>query len=176
MRGRFGRAERARGSWWLALPVAALLAGCSTTSANDHSKAGLEAAGKDLVANLEAARYRRACEDLASDARLRLAVFPAGGCSGAFAFARGLLAVDGGARLGQLVQRQLHAAMRQMTVRDDEARVGGSVLARYEQGRWGFETAPDTAGRQRLKSDLETALKQLRGDGAERLLGQVQAP
>jgi hypothetical protein len=176
MRRRFGRADRARVSWWLALPLAALLAGCSRTTPNDHSRAGLEAAAKDLVANLESARYRRACEDLTSEARLRLAVFPTGGCSGALAFARGLLVVDGSAQLGQRVEKQLRAAMRHVTVHDDEARVAGVVLARYEQGAWGFETASEAAPRQRLKTDLEAALTRLRGDGAERLLGQLQVP
>ncbi len=177
MREQLGRAWRgARVSCWLGLLVAALLAGCSNPSPYDHSRAGLEATAKDIVANLESGRYRRACEDLTPEGRLRLTLIPAGGCVGTLVFARGLLAVDGSTRPGKLVERQLHGVIRQLTVSDDEARAAGVVVARYEQGRWGFETILDAAGRRRLKADVEAAVRRLHEHGAESLLGKLQVP
>jgi hypothetical protein len=177
MRERVGRANRAaRLSWCLGVALAMLLTGCRNPSPYDHTRAGFEATAKDIVANLEAGAFRRACEDLTSEARLRLTLFPAGGCSGTFAFARGLLVVDGGPRLGQLVERQLRPVVPKAVLHGDEARAGGVVIARFEQGRWGFETIVDAPGRRRLKADVEAAIGRLRGDSAERLLGHLQLP
>jgi hypothetical protein len=139
-RGRKGSRRAATLACLLAVTVP--IGGCSSTSPSTYSRAGLEAAGRDLVANLEAARYRRACEDFTSSARMRLAVFGGGGCVGSISFARGYLAIQGKPRLGQLIGGQLGLVMPHIAIDNEGAHVGSTLEARYEFGRWRFEARP----------------------------------
>jgi len=170
------RLRRARGGAALSLAVVALLAGCGSTTSSDESRAGLQAAGNDVVANLEAGRYKRACEDFTATARGRLAVFPTAGCSGVLAFAHGILAVEGQTRLGQVAKQQIDKMLPHATIEGGEARVGNSVEAVYEGGRWRFEASRGAVEKERstLRADVEKAAAQLKRDGAGALLKEAE--
>jgi hypothetical protein len=170
---RHGTGARAAG---VALCLAALLAGCGSSEAGEHSKAGIEAAGRDMVANLEAGRYKRACQDLTSASRARIAILPMGGCTGALAFARGFLAVEGRTRLGQVFDQRLHQLLPRLTIEGDRANAAGNVEAVYEDGRWRFEATRLAAEEQhsRLRADIQHAVSQLEKDGAGALLVQAE--
>jgi hypothetical protein len=150
--------------------------GCDSTSPSTYSHAGIEAAGKDLVSNLEGGRYRRACEDLTATARARVTVYPKGGCVGALAFARGYLAASGSPRLGVLVGRELARVTPHVVIENNGARYGSAIQARYEFGRWRFE-AEDGAGASvmaRLQPSLEQAARTLQGSGAGAAVAQAE--
>jgi hypothetical protein len=154
----------------------AVLAGCAPTSASDQSRAGLEAAGKNMVSNLEAGRYRKACEGLTAAARKSLAIFPMGGCSGTLAFAHGVLAVEGLARLGQVFEKRMKAELSHATLEGDQVRVGKSIEALYEGGRWRFEINHNALVRRAsLRRDVERTATQLTKDGAGELLQAAEA-
>lgn len=175
---RGARAARRAGApaWMLALSLAAALAGCASTTSSDHSRAGLEAAGRNMVANLEASRYRKACEGFTAKARESLATFPSGGCAGTLAFVHGILAVDGRGRLGQLFEHRVQAIRAKATLEGDRARVGDAVEALYESGRWRFEVGARVLQRTAsMRADVERAAAQLRKDGAGELLQASEA-
>ncbi|HEX3512310.1 MAG TPA: hypothetical protein VHT27_14565 [Solirubrobacteraceae bacterium] len=140
--------------------LAGALAGCSSTTPSTYSRAGLEAAGRDLVANLESGRYRRACEDFTSSARMRLAVFGKGGCVGSIAFARAYLAIEGRPRLGQLIGGEIAEVMPRIKIDNAGAHVGGTLEARYEFGRWRFEARPG-GGIASARGDLRASLQEV---------------
>ncbi len=167
-----------RASRWLVVGLAGGLAGCGSSELSDRGLAGIEAARRDTVANLEAGRFTKACEDFTAAARIRLLVFPMGGCPGALAFARGFLAVDGRTRLGVQFERQVRQAIPHLTVEGEIARLGSVVEARYEQGRWRFEGRRESmpGGPNHVRGDLEAAIARLRRDGMGQLLGRSEGP
>jgi hypothetical protein len=147
-----------------------MLAGCSSTTASDNTVAGIRAAAQDIVANLEAARFRHACEDLTAKARSAFSL-DRGGCPGALAFARGFFALEGYPRLGQVVEAQVNALVRHVDVQGIRGLVGGQVEVLYEDGRWRFEArrAAALAVQPRFRALLTRTLKQL-DDGGIRAL------
>jgi len=155
--------------------LACLLAGCGSTDASSHSVAGIKAAGQSVASNLEAGSFRKACEGFTASARRRLAVFPKAGCSGALAFSRGLLAIEGKERIGLLFEHQLARLLPQLQIHGDSAVYKGVVEARFERGRWRFEGRSDemTLENPHLKSELEQAITSLRSHGASTLLEEV---
>jgi|GEM_PF-5214789 hypothetical protein len=155
--------------------LAPLISGCSSATPATHSAAGLNAAGENMVANLEAGRFRLACEGFTASAQQLLAVFPRGGCTGALAFSRGLLAVEGKPQIGQLFRTQFATIMPHLRIRGDVAYYRGAVEARYEGGRWRFEghDAEPAASNAQLKASLERAISGLEQQGAGRLLEEV---
>jgi hypothetical protein len=175
---RWAARTRLRASRWLVVGLGGVLVGCGSSDLTNHGLAGIEAARRDTVANLEAGRYTKACEDFTAAARIRLLVFPMGGCPGALAFARGFLAVDGRTRLGVQFERQLRQVIPHLTVEGEIARVGSVVEARYEQGRWRFEgrrePVPGAPGN--VRGDLEATMARLRRDGMGQLLGRSESP
>ena len=84
--------------------------------------------------------------------------------------------MDGRARLGQLFEHRVQAIRTKAALEGDQARVGNTVEALYEDGRWRFEVAgrllQRTAG---LRADVERAAEQLRKDGAGELLQASEA-
>lgn len=156
--------------------LAAAVSGCSSTGPSSYSHAGIEAAGKDLVSNLEGGRYRRACEDLTATARASVTVFPKGGCVGALAFARGYLAASGSPRLGVLVMKELARVTPHLVIEDNGARYGSTIQARYEFGRWRFE-AEDDAGAAvmaRLRPSLEAVGRTLQNGGVQEAIARAK--
>lgn len=128
-----------------------------------------------MAANLEAGRYRKACEGFTATSREAISVFPMGGCPGALAFVHGFLAVEGHARLGQLFEKRLRQADRHLSVEGGRALADGSVQAVYEDGYWQFEARKAVLDERHLglRQDAERAAAQLRREGAGELL---QAP
>ncbi len=159
------------------LCCAAAVSGCSSTSPSTYSRAGIEAAAKDLVSNIEGGRYRRACEDLTAAARARVTVFPKGGCVGSLAFARGYLAAAGSPRLGALVMDELARVLPHLVIENDGARYRSTIEARYEFGRWRFEAEHDAgvAVLARLRPGLAHAARILETGGMQELVARAQA-
>jgi hypothetical protein len=94
---------------------------------------------------------------------------------GALAFARGLLALEGYPRLGQLVKAQVDAIVKHVDVQGIRGLVGGRVEVLYEDGRWRFEggRVAALAATPRFRSALASSLKQLERAGLGSL---VEAP
>jgi hypothetical protein len=160
-----------------AICVAIGASGCGSTSPSTYSHAGIEAAGRDLVSNLEGGRYRRACEDLTATARARVTVYPKGGCVGALALARGYLAAAGSPRLGMLVSKELARVTPRVVIENNGARYGSAIQARYEFGRWRFE-AEDDAGAAvmaRLRPSLEQVAQTMRSGAVQAAVARAEA-
>ena len=154
-----------------ACALALILTGCSSTHASDNTVAGIRAAAQDLVANIEAARYKRACEDLTAKARSDFSV-QRGGCVGTLAFARGLLALEGSPGLGRVVETQVNAVVRHVNVDGIRGLVGGQVEVLYEDGRWRFEArrAAALAAQPRFRASFARALEALDASGIASLM------
>jgi hypothetical protein len=153
-----------------------LLAGCGSTTPSDNTVAGIRAAAQDIVANLEAGRYKRACEDLTVRARSDFSL-GRGGCVGALAFARGLLAIEGYPRLGQIVEDQVNSIVRHVDVEGIRGIVSGHIEVLYEDGRWRFEArrAAALAGRPHFRATLARTLRLLGATGIDALVEAARA-
>jgi hypothetical protein len=123
---------------YLPLLVLVLLAGCggSSQSAGDASKptvAGVEAAARKFVTNVQNARYHEACEGFTAQSQAILKREEPGGCLGSLAFLYGALS-------GQ-VSKFFEKVVPKLEVREGTARLRKIVYARYEHGQWRIETS-----------------------------------
>jgi hypothetical protein len=114
--------------------MAAVLVGCGSSSgpAGDHTVVGVQAAAQEFSANLQAARYSAACEDLTASARASMARL-AGGCAGNIPHYYLLL--------GKELNKWFRLTLPSIRVAGDAAYYVGEVQARYEGGRWHLESS-----------------------------------
>jgi len=121
---------------YLPLLVLVVLAGCGSQSAGEAgkpSRAGVEAAARSFVTNVQSAHYREACEAFTAESQAILKREEPGGCLGSLAFLYGALS-------GQ-VSKFFEKILPKLEIRGGVARVGKVVYARYEHGRWHVETS-----------------------------------
>lgn len=115
------------------LLLAAMIAGCGSSGpGGDHSIKGAEAVAHEFLVDAEAQRYEAACGLLATSARTELAADPER-CPGLLLRAKLFLA--------KTISTTLKSIGREGRVVGDTLLVRGSILARYENGRWRFENA-----------------------------------
>jgi hypothetical protein len=127
-------ASARRATRYLPLILAGILAGCGSSGSSDpassHSVAGVEAAARELLADVAASRYDKACEAFTATARAALDK-ARGGCPETLLFARPFLARQLGATFRSL--------LRDPQITGDTVLYRGNVQARYEHNRWHFE-------------------------------------
>ena len=130
-------ASARRATRYLPLILAGSLAGCgssgssgSSDPASSHSVAGVEAAARELLADVAASRYDKACEAFTATARAELDR-ARGGCPETLLFARPFLARQLGATF--------RSVLRDGQITGDTVLYRGNVQARYEHNRWHFE-------------------------------------
>jgi hypothetical protein len=130
-------ASTTRALRYLPLLVLVLLAGCgSSQSGGDAGKpgvAGVEAAARNFVTNVQSAHYKEACEGFTAQAQAILKREEPGGCLGSLPFLYGALS-------GQ-VNKFFEKVVPKLEVREGQARLRKIVYAHYEHGRWHLETA-----------------------------------
>lgn len=113
------------------LVLAAMIAGCGSSGpGGDHSIKGAEAVAHEFLLDAEAQRYEAACGLLTASARGEYAADPEH-CAGTLLRARPFLL--------KTLATSLRSIGREGHVVGDTLLVRGSVLARYENGRWRFE-------------------------------------
>ncbi len=117
--------------WYVPLVLAAMIAGCGSSGpASDHSIKGAQAAAHEFLLDAEAQRYEAACGLLTASARGEYAADPEH-CAGTLLRATPFLV--------KTVTTTLRSIGREGQVVGDTLLVRGSILARYENGRWRFE-------------------------------------
>ena len=130
-------ASTTRARRYLPLLVLVLLAGCgSSQSGGDASKrsvAGVEAAARRFVANVQGAHYPEACAMFTAQSQAILKREEPGGCLGTIAYLYAALS-------GQ-VNKFFEKVVPKLEVREGQARLRKIVYAHYEHGRWHLETA-----------------------------------
>jgi hypothetical protein len=128
------RAAAGRATRYLPL-LAVILAGCGSSGpasgASSDSVAGVQQAGQRLLTDLQAGHYSEACEAFTATARASFAGGP-GGCASALPSLYGALH-------GEL-DRWASQVLPTIQVEGDTALFDDNVQARFEQGRWRFET------------------------------------
>ena len=130
-------ASTTRALRYLPLLVLVLLAGCgSSQSGGDAGKpgvAGVEAAARNFVTNVQSAHYKEACEGFTAQAQAILKREEPGGCLGSLPFLYGALS-------GQ-VNKWFEKVLPKLEIQGNVARVRKVVYARYEHGQWRVETS-----------------------------------
>jgi hypothetical protein len=146
-------ASTTRARRYLPMLVFVVVAGCgSSQSAGDAGKrsvAGVEAAARKFVTNVQSAHYREACEGFTAQAQASLQREEPGGCLGTIAYLYGAL--------GGQVNKFFESVLPKLEVHGDVASITycaqprgkpasarkcvSQVYARYEHGQWRVETA-----------------------------------
>jgi hypothetical protein len=134
----------------LPLLMLVVVAGCgSSQSAGDAGKptvAGVEAAARKWVTNVQSAHYKEACEAFTAESQAILKREEPGGCLGTIAFLYGALSSQ--------VSKWFEKVLPKLEVQGHVARVRACssakgtplkcterVYARYERGQWHIETS-----------------------------------
>ena len=129
------RASTLRAARYPPLLLAGVLAGCGSSGpgpSGDHSAAGVAAASRQFLADLQRGHYSEACEAFTAKARASMVREP-GGCTGVLPYFFPIL----GGQLGSWLENVLP----KLQVQGDTAVFNGRVHARYEGGRWHLENS-----------------------------------
>jgi hypothetical protein len=130
-------ASTSRARRYLPLLVLVAIAGCGSSQsggdAGKRSVAGVEAAARSFVENVQSAKYRQACEVFTAESQAILKREEPGGCVGSLAFLYGALS-------GQ-VNKWFEKVLPKLEIQGNVARVRKVVYARYEHGQWRVETS-----------------------------------